>query len=236
MVFFVVYSSLIPDFNLSSSDYRTAGIPSGVQVRSPNLAQSEAFPFIDGVYGNVLKSKNAALFAQIEQAPECIIIQGVVTDPSDLNFLRDCVGVVTYLMDHGGIAVLDVQSMGLYGAADWRRIFFEPQIPNLRAHVSILFSGEETGGRWYHTRGMRKFGRPDLSLRNVPEEYETAVIDLCNRFTGLQAEGGQIPEGQEIRMSSLPEGLICHHKGSMDDFDFNNTHVEIKFPVHNPLL
>ena len=100
------------------------------------------------------------------------------------------------------------------------------------SHVSILFSAEESGGLWFHTRGMRKFGRPDLSLHNVPDKYEKAAIELCNRFIELQAAGGRIPDGQEIQMPSLPGGLVCRHKGSLDDPDFNNVHVEIQFPAN----
>lgn len=71
------------------------------------------------------------------------------------------------------------------------------------------------------------FGRPDLSIHNVPVQYHQAVIDLCNRFIEFQAFGGVIAEGQEIKIWSLPEGMVCHHRGDMDDPDFNNVHVEI---------
>ena len=80
---------------------------------------------------------------------------------------------------------------------------------------------------WFHSRGMRKFGRPDLSVHNVPVEHQEAVIDVCNRFIQWQALGGIIEEGQEIRMKSLPSRMTCHHRGDLDDPDFNNVHVEI---------
>ena len=80
---------------------------------------------------------------------------------------------------------------------------------------------------WFHTRGVRKFGRPDLSIHNVPLPYHGAVIDLCERFIELQAFGAVIEDGQEIRVKSLPEGMTCHHAGDLDDPDFHNVHVEI---------
>ncbi|HWY75685.1 MAG TPA: hypothetical protein VN281_08705 [Verrucomicrobiae bacterium] len=169
--------------------------------------------------------------ANIEKAPGCLVMQGEVTDPPNLNYLRDCIGLVTFFMDHGGVAVTDAQQIRFFDAAEWRREFFEPGTSNVHRHVSILFSDEESGGRWYHTRGLRKFGRPDLSLHNVPDQYEKAAIELCGRFIELQAVGGRIPEGQEIRMASLPGGLVCHHKGSLEGPDFNNVHVEVQFPV-----
>ena len=179
-----------------------------------------------------MRKANPSLFARIEQAPECVTIHGEVVDPPDLNYLRDCIGLVTYFLDHGAVAATDAQQLKFYDRVEWRREFFDSGKPNVHRHVSILFSDEPSGGgRWFHTRGMRKFGRPDLSLHHVPQAHEKAVIDLCDRFIELQALGGLIPEGQEIRMASLPSGLICRHKGKVEDPDFNNVHVEIQFPV-----
>ena len=114
----------------------------------------------------------------------------------------------------------------------WRSEFFDPALPKVHRHISILYSEEESGGgTWFHTRGLRKFGRPDLSLHNVPDSHKEPVIDLCNRFIDLQANGGRIPEGQEIRMNVLPSGLVCRHKGNLDDPNLNNVHVETQFPL-----
>jgi hypothetical protein len=83
---------------------------------------------------------------------------------------------------------------------------------------------------WIHTRGLRKFGRPDLSLRRVPRGQQVAAIELCNRFIQMQAQGALIPDGKEIRMNSLPARLICRHGGSVENPDFNNVHMEIRWP------
>jgi hypothetical protein len=105
---------------------------------------------------------------------------------------------------------------------------FEPSGAVPRHHVVILVSDEPGGrSRWYHTRGMVKFGRPDVSVRNVPPALEAAVKDLCDRFIEVQAFGAVIAEGQEIKMDALPRGWRCRHGGNLDDPDFNNRHVEI---------
>jgi hypothetical protein len=78
---------------------------------------------------------------------------------------------------------------------------------------------------------MRKFGRPDLSVHRVPPQDRDAVIDLFERFIELQACGGTIEEGQAIRMKTLPAGMICSHRGDLQDPDFNNVHVEITPPT-----
>jgi hypothetical protein len=43
----------------------------------------------------------------------------------------------------------------------------------------------------------------------------------------FQALGGVIEKGKELKMRSLPEGMICHYGGGLDDPDLNNVHVEI---------
>ena len=114
---------------------------------------------------------------------------------------------------------------------EWRNRIFIPASAVPRHHVVILFSAErEPGLTWFHTRGLRKFGRSDLSIHNVPEDHRDAVIDLCNRFIELQAFGGVIADGQEIKMKTLPSGMTCHLRGDLDDPDFNNVHVEIIWP------
>lgn len=232
MVLYVVYGAFTNNPSISRAEYRTAGVPPGVEMRKLSRKERPALPFTDGDFAGVLRNEKPSLFASIEHAPGCLIFQGEVVDPSNLDYLRDCVGLVTYFMEHGGVAVTDAQQLKCYGPVEWRREFFEPEKPDVHHHVSILFSAEPSGGsRWFHTRGLRKFGRPDLSLRHVPDVHEKAAIELCNRFIELQALGGRIPEGQVVRMASLPDGLVCRHKGSLDDPDFNNVHVEIEFPV-----
>lgn len=114
---------------------------------------------------------------------ECLVIQGTISDPSDLNYLRNVVGLVAWCFD---------------------------------------------GTEWFHTRGMRKFGRPDLSVHHVSRDLRDGIVDLFNRFIEFQAFGGIIAQGQDIKMGSLPAGMICVHQGDLDDPDFNNVHVEIK--------
>ena len=232
MVIYVVYGFFTNDSTVSGSAYRTAGVPKGVDMRKLSRTNQPVLPFTDGDFAKVLRKDNPALFALIEQAPECLVIRGEVADPPNLNYLRDCVGLVTFFMDHGGVAVTDAQQLKFYDGAEWRREFFASGTPSVHRHVVILFSDEESGGRWYHTRGLRKFGRPDLTLHNVADKYEQAAIELCNRFIELQANGGRIPEGQKIRMASLPDGLACSLRGSFDDPDFNNVHIEIQFPAN----
>ena len=227
-LFFAIYGKFSQDTQVSGQQYRTAGTPQGIDIRKLNRTQSPEFPFTSGPIEQLLQPKKPALFAEIQHARECLIIQGNIPDPPDLNYLRDTIGLATCFLDNGGIAIIDPQQFALYDPDSWHEEIFEPQPPRLSKHAVILFSDEPDGSRWYHTRGLRKFGRPDLSMHGVRADYESTVVEMFNRFILLQAEGHRIPEGEEIRMASLPIGLKCHHDGSVDDRDFNNVHVEIR--------
>ncbi len=181
--------------------------------------------FREGDLWEKIGPRNAELASAILTQKHCIIVSGEVADPPSLNYLRNVIGFVTFLLDHGGIAVFDPQMFEWWGAAAWRNEVFVPAAPVPRAHAVILVSPEGDGTQWLHTRGMR---RPDLSIRHVAAAYREGAIDLCNRFIEFQAFGGVIPEGQEIRMGGLPAGLGCFHRGREEDPDFNNVHVAIE--------
>jgi hypothetical protein len=217
------------EIEVSRSRHRTAGVPAGCEVqRFERGAHPEVLGLglDDGWIGNELRRTNAALAGGLAAASGCLVLRGVVTDPSSLDYFRDVVGLVMALLDQGGAAVFDPHQLRWWSAAEWREKAFEPAGAEPGRHVSILVS-DGPGGRWYHTRGMIKFGRPDLSVRGVAPGLEPAVEDLCKRFIEMQAAGAVVPEGQEITMRSLPSGWRCRHRGDLEDPDFNNRHIEI---------
>lgn len=186
--------------------------------------------FRSGYPWEQLRTQDPDLAAMVEVQEQCTAVRGECVEDADLNYFRDAIGMVTALLDQGGIAVFDPQTFTWWSAEDWRSQIFASAVPEPSNQVVILCSEQDDGRRWYHTRGLRKYGRPDLSLRDVAGEYEGAVIDLFNRFIQYQALGGVIDEQREIRLQSLPSGMRCTHGGDLGDPDFNNLHVEIHWP------
>jgi hypothetical protein len=216
----------------SHARYRTTGLPPGVEIRRFERASrpERLDAWFEGHFGRQLDSSTCSTL--VRAAPEMLVVSGTIPDPPSLTYLRDTVGIISFLLDSGGVAVLDAQILYWWSQREWTERIWAPEAPVPRHHVVIFFSGEEDdpSTEWFHTRGMRKFGRPDLSIRRVPAASRDAVIDLLNRFIELQAFGGTIREGDGIRMRSLPPGGTCHHAGHLDDPDFNNRHVEIRWP------
>ena len=231
-LFYVVYGPVQRDVSLSPS-YRSRGLPKGVNVAhyGNDRHASVISGFREGFIWNQLVHDAPELAAQIASATECILLRGNLPDSPDLNYLRDVIGVLTHFLDHGGICVFDPQMYHWWKPGDWRERIFAPAGSVPRHHVKILFSEEpDNASTWFRTTGMRKFGRPDLSLHGVTPALKIAVTDLFHRFIELMAFGAVIPEGQSLRVAALPTGMTCHHEGTVDDPLFNNTHLEIRWP------
>ena len=225
---FEVFGAFTQQLEVSRTRHRAAGVPEGCGLErfestTPSLGLS-------GPFGEQLRREQPALFAAAQAGGQFARLRGMVADPPTLDYLRDVVGVVTALLDAGGVAVFDPHCFAWWSAAEWRERIFAPAAPLPEEHVVILVSDEE-GGRWYHTRGLIKFGRPDLSVHHVPPKLEPAVKELFDRFIQLQAYGGVVPDGQEVRMRALPAGWRCSLTGDLDDADFNNRHLEIGPPA-----
>jgi len=230
--FYAVLGPVAEPLSVSSSRHRCDGIPEGIDImryesdKHPGLMAS----FREGYLWEALRSSDPGLAELIAVQDQCMVLRGEIQDGPSLNDFRNIIGLVTSLLESGGIAVYDPQRFKWWGATEWREQVFEPGEAQPRSHVTILFSDDEAGTEWFHTRGMRKFGRPDLSLHGVTTEHRAAVIELFERFIEYQASGGVIEDGEEISMRALPGGMRCHNAGSYDNEDFNNVHVEISWP------
>lgn len=219
----------------SGSAYRMKALPETVElIHRRRTEDGGAFEQMLGShFGRDLAEHSPALAQAVHSAPEYVVLVGRVPAPTTLDYLRDAVGLLTWLTDSGGVGVLDWQTISWLSATQWREQLFAPAAPVPHQHVVILTSPEEAaaaGTLWFHTRGLRKFGRPDISVPHVPPALHAAAAELCNRLIEFQALGGLIGEGQAVRMASLAQGMTCHHRGSLDDPDFNNVHVEVRWP------
>lgn len=232
-LFYVVYGDVDTNAAFDRLRYRTRGLPEGLDVRL--LTRSEDGEYIEafeeGYVWDHLVANNPRLANDVKQSPACLILQGTVADPPSLHYLRDAVGVITFFLDHGGRSVYDIQIMKWWSSSEWRDDIFDPDDPAPSRQTLLMYSKDDDGGpdTWVHTRGMRKFGRPDISVRDVHPQQFDVVVDLCNRLIAYQAYGALISEGETVRLAGM-EGIgVIHHAGDPDDDDFNNFHFEVEW-------
>ena len=232
MLFYAVYGEIDASARLSRSRYRSNGAPDGIDVMSYGPSKHPDVPgsFCKGYLWDEFAASDPKLAAIVERCEHCMILRGTPNDSTTLNYLRDTVGLITYLLDHGGCAVYDPLMFRWWDTSEWKQQIFEPAASVPHNHTVILVSDEEDPSlKWFHTRGMRKFGRPDISVHNVASNLQDGVIDLCNRLIEHQAFGHVVRDGQQVKMASLPSGGVIRHRGDLDDPDFNNVHLDVSW-------
>ena len=230
-LFYVAYGNIDSKAPHSRSKYRCEGIPNGISMMSYGPDQHPEVPgsFHEGFLWDQLQAEHPKLAAAVEQYDRCIVLRGTPADATSLNYFRDTIGLITYVLDHGGCAIYDPQMLRWWSAAEWQEQSTAPASTVARKHTVILVSDEEDPSlKWYHTRGMRKFGRPDISVHSVTALQSNAVVNLCNRLIEQLAAGHIIADGQHIRMPGLPQGTTARNAGDLDDPDFNNVHLDIQ--------
>ena len=225
-LFTVVYGVVdVP--TVSQSKYGTRGIPEGVDARVFSRADNAAYlsGFEEGHAWEALAASNSDLARAISASPGAIVLAGEVADATTLQYLRDSLGIIAALLDHGGVAVYDPLTFRWWSASEWKEQFFERGDPDPRRHVMIYYS-EEPDGFWLHTRGLLVFGRPDLSIRGVSREAFDDAAGMCNELIEHLAFGGVVNDGQKIRHPRLGAFTACA-AGDRDDPEFNNRHIEL---------
>jgi hypothetical protein len=230
LLFFVAFGEFdLKKKPFSRSKYRSSGPADWLEV--VQLSRDKQAPAIAGYQSGPVwetVSRDAPVTAaEALRAPQAVVVRGELTDPPTLDYFRDVIGVVVWLLDCGGVSIHDPQRLWLWSADEWRREIFEPDQPLPQEHTVILVSEDGECAHWLHTRGMRQYGRPDLSVHGVGATHLDAVTHMLERFVEMQAFGGVVANGQEVRMRGLPPGGVCWLGGGLDDPDFNNTHIEI---------
>ena len=224
LVFLEIYGSWPHEaMEVSPKLHNSAGLPPELVAQlMPNNSDW------DGAMARLARESNPDAWEMARAAPQKIVIRGEIPDPDSLDWLRDLIGVVAASLERGGVAVLDPQILTIFDAAEWRARFFEDAFEPTK-HAVILVSPQDDGHVWLHTRGMRLFGRPDLSCRDaLPGELE-GLQSIFNGLIRMMAAGARIPDGQPVRAAQSGELLRCSERGDLEDAEFNNVHLLLEW-------
>jgi hypothetical protein len=235
MLLYFVFGAFAAEPQLDLSAHDSRGLPRGVEMmRIPKdrLAHWEGHP-LRGALGEILREGNPTAFEAARKAPECLMLRGELPDADSLAYLGDTLGVIAALLDVGGVAVVDPQILEMFTPDAWRTRYAGDAVTAPRNHVAILCNDDAAGdvGQWIHTRGMRKFARPDISIRRVPQTDVQRAGAVAAQLVELQAHGMRFGDGSTVDVEGLPGGLKVTRAGLLDDPEFNNTHLELTWPV-----
>lgn len=231
MLFYVVFGKFDLSTTLSKSKYRTNGPGKGLKFVECDRATdpNEFKEYQSGELWAIMTRDAPVTAAESVKAPQAVAVIAEATDPKTLDYFRDAIGLVMWLIDCGGVSVYDPQRMWLWSGDEWRSEIFDADEAQPQEHTTIIITEEAGETSRLHTRGMRQYGRPDLSVHGVGSRYMDAITQMIERFINMQAEGGVIPDGHEVRMQGLPPGGVCRHRGSLDDPNFHNVHIAVEW-------
>ena len=95
-----------------------------------------------------------------------------------------------------------------------------------------MISPEEGGTLWLHTRGMRKFGRPDVGMTGVPQEELARAKAVVDQMIFYGAQGAMFLRPAKLH-TAAGEACTVHPElaGDSEDPDYNNDHYSLRWEV-----
>jgi hypothetical protein len=231
-LFYVLFGTdNISKLVVSKSKHNIDEMPNELEIINYcKLKNNEHKNYIDGFcnehLGRFLKEKNDFLYGKVNFCNNATVIKGEFGDNNSLNYLKNTVGIIQAIIETNIIAVLDLQIFEWFEPEEWSRKFFEPKSPVPYDHVKILWSND-SNFIWLHTRGMRKFGRPDISIRKVIPGKKELGVEIINRYIQAFAYGLAPDETKKIGIKGIKEGVYGKVLGDYENLDFNNFYFEI---------
>lgn len=125
--------------------------------------------------------------ADLDAADRCFTLSTTVSEPTDLAYLQATWAIARWLVARGATVVLDAYGMRYIAGAELP----PPGEFDVQNEVSMIFetdADEGAGGHVLHTRGMRKFGRPDVVTIVQPDEREM-FAEILWQLAGGMAQG-----------------------------------------------
>lgn len=236
LISFVVFGADAALLEITTEEHRVDEVPPGVDAHE--LSPEQVLAFFDPPLGPLIRESDPETAALAEESETAVVVTGSVTDPPTLDYLRNSIGIATAALDTGGVGVLNLSTFTLFDPERWRSTVFDADRTLAHRLVAILYSdgpdnraltGDERNSdrRWVHTRGMRVFGRPDLSVHEVEPDAFDPTVELVNVLIAQLARGLVIDDGMTMDVGGDLGTLTFEHGGAVDDPDFNNEHLEI---------
>lgn|GEM_PF-371508 len=135
----------------------------------------------------------------VELAQHAFLVRACFPDPPDLSHLQACRGLLRALAWGGAFCAVDAHSHAWVSGDQLRSEALDGPFQALD-HVALIFEteGHEAWGHIAHSRGLRKFGRPDVVLSRLTAEHGDRVGHLLGPLVRHLAEGAAVEPGQVV--------------------------------------
>lgn len=175
------------------------GFPSGSLVDLKLTAIDDADwlrRWTEGPWGYQLEQVAGIDALKLRDCRHGIVVQSELEDPSDLSHVQIGAAVCKAFADQGALAALDVIGDRWWSTPALLRL--RPDRPfEIEEHITTTAESNERSpgsGHLCHTRGLRKFARPEVFLRGLrPSDFRGAgklLNDLGDRLASGNDYGG----------------------------------------------
>ena len=231
LLFYVIFGVEDKELNVSRKRHRVDVFPEGLDFTFYRRPENNAYmsTLIGGTLGEVLDRHDHDLYEKIKNTDHWAVIRGEVRQDADLNYMRNVTGFIQACIEAGAAGVLDLQTFTLFSSKEWTEKFFVQEFDPY-AHIIIFASDMEDGSVWLHTRGMRKFGRPDVSMENVEKSKRNNAIQVINQILYYGALGAFFSKPTKLHTYDGETYIV--KPDFIDDFDnldFNNAYYQLSW-------
>jgi len=228
-LFYAVIGGHSEELRISRAQHRVEEMPDGLELSRLQRPKHDSYidELLGGHLGNVLERQDPELYQKAVAAESWLVLYGEVQEDRTLDYLRNAIGVVQAAAETGATAILDLPTLSLYSSEQWESNVFQATFRPCE-HAVILGSPNPNGTFWFHTRGMRKFGRPDIGLENVPADQTERAAAILNQMIYYGALGAIFPSETGLHIG--PEETCLVHPiltGDLEDPDYNNEHYQL---------
>ena len=231
LLFYVIFGVKDEELTVSRERHQVDAFPDGLEFMMYNKSEHSEYmsSMLGGTLGEVLDERNHDLYEAVCNTDRWAVIRGEVQQDEDLHYMRNAIGFVQALVESGAVGVLDLQTFNLYTAQEWTDHIFMPEF-HPYAHVDVLVSETEDGACWVHTRGMRKFGRPDIGVEGVLKGELDNAVEVVQQLLYYGVLGAFF--SRPVKLHTNSERTYIVRPGFVEDFDnpdYNNSYYRISW-------
>jgi len=224
LVYAIVPGAAPDQLVVSAERHGVLSVPEGLAVTT--ISGDELNALLSGTYLSVLeRDVDTDVLTQTLAASGGVVLRGVIPAPTHLAYWQAAIGIAAAALEAGGIGVLEVQPIRMHTPESWVTDVVGAKGPVPSKHLSTFASDEAGDTTWLHTRGLRQFGRPDLSVRGLASANVGLVSSELGALSVELVLGRLLKDGEIIELS-IGECEVAL-SGDDEDLDFNNEHAEL---------
>lgn len=226
LLFYIIFGVKDQELKVSGEKHHVDGFPKGLDFVFYNREKNNSYmqSLLGGNIGKMLDREKHDLYKKVENTDNWAVIRGEIQQDENLSYMRNTIGFIQALIENDAIGVLDLQTFTLYSSQEWTNKFFEQEF-NPYNHVTILSSEMEDGFMWLHTRGMRKFGRPDIGIEKVAVNEVENAVQVINQMIYYGSLGAFFDK--EIKLHTYNGKAYIVKPEFVNDYentDYNNSY------------